>query len=138
MDCRLWVHRGTALDQTELKPTEARYFGRTGDSSNDGSGAQVPVDYLCVNLDRELATLCAQELYAMFLFKVVGGVKEVCGTTARHTNDSSPELPAAPGRKHGVWAQFRLNNTNLAPLKNLRRLWPWNDRGGLFLHHSSI
>lgn len=55
----------------------------------------------------------------MFLFKVVGGVKGVCGTTARRTNDSSPELLAAPGRKHDVWAQFRLNNTNLASLSEI-------------------
>lgn len=59
MDYRLWMHRGTTPDQTELKPTEAKYFRRTGDSSNDGSGAQIPVDYLCVNLGSELVTLCA-------------------------------------------------------------------------------
>lgn len=108
VDHRLWTHRGSKLNEMPFKEKEARYVGWAG-NSNNASG-----QYLCVDADPVLETLCAQELYASFIFKVVNIIEEVGGCTTRLINDSTTDRPA--GKQNHRWDQFRLSNTSLSNL----------------------
>lgn len=115
---KLWIHRGTTAVSTELKPKEARYFGRVTASdrrSNDPtavSGSNPPAEYLSVEARGSLEIICAQELHTSFLFQLLGKVQDVRGTTARRTDD--PTALASDTAGNQSWSQFRLNNSNLS------------------------
>lgn len=124
VDYRLWIHRGVTPKQIVLDNDQARYFGqsmcfnRGGDMEALGrhpnSEVSTSAGYLAVAARGALETVCAQELYTLFLSQLLAGIKDVGGTTARRADESTARLSSNDG-----WAQFRLNNTSLSLLAEI-------------------
>lgn len=86
-DYKLWIYRETPLSdhRTGWHPEgpKKRYFGWAGnEASNDVPG-------LDINAEGDLYTLCAQELYSWFMFRLATMIKDVGGETAPRTGSST-------------------------------------------------
>lgn len=128
VDYKLWMHRGTTPEDIKYlghgMPTEAeaaRYFGWTGkqDGGNDQVESSASTCYLGINADNSLETLCAQEVYAWFLFQLAKIAKEVGGSTTYHKNNSALERPAISQDRSDDWGKFLLVNSNLASIAEI-------------------
>lgn len=109
-DYKLWIERGTSLNKSlKISEKTTRYFGWAG-NINYKDGDTAPI--LNVNAKEDLETLCAQEIYTSFMFKLGGIIKNVGGKTTPRTNNPTTERIS---ESNGPISYY-LVNSNLASL----------------------
>lgn len=111
-DYELWIKRTTPLFEGHLDPQEV-HLGRTGDHQGPSNKN---VTYLKLKVkERDLAKLCAQELYTWLMFKLRATIGDVQGETNPCTNNPMTEMPLKPNSRTDS-DRFYLINSNLALL----------------------
>lgn len=107
-DYNIWSCRGTACKDSVLS-LDTRYFGHTKDF--------VPTSqYLCINTEADLGSLCAQHIYSSFISKIVKIIADVDGTNELCVTDSTAGITAISESKYVEWLRLRPKNTNIDSL----------------------
>ncbi|KAI5843803.1 hypothetical protein DFP73DRAFT_513616, partial [Morchella snyderi] len=98
----VWVPRAKNPKLERLYDENTRYYGYTRAPSRDQVSE---TGYLYVDADGDSSTLCAQELYSLFIFEIARIVQEIGGVTTPYNKGPSEA--------------FRLHNSNLGRLADI-------------------
>lgn len=110
----VWVPRARNPKLERVYDDDTRYYGYTRAPSRDQVSSS---GYLYVDAEGDSSTLCAQELYSLFIFELAGMVQDIGGVTTPHNKDA---VTRATGTLDGPNTEaFRLHNSNLEHLADI-------------------